>query len=131
MNLFYFSLISFVALYIAVCALKYAIGMVLTSSIVILGSALANHYSGQSAMFLVLFVSPVLYVVVTDLIGRLRSAKLPMASVKLQAIEQRHQATEVVEAAPLSGEWISGKTPAITFQQHLLGEVNSLPKPWL
>lgn len=131
MNLFYFSLISFVVLYIAVCALKYAFSLVLTSSIVILGSALANHYSGHSAMLLVLFVSPVLYVVVTDLNGRLRSAKQPMASVKSQTIEQRQKATEVVEAAPLTGEWISGKTPVITFQQLLLGEVNSLPKPWL
>jgi hypothetical protein len=70
MNTFLFSLIIFVVLYIAVSAFKYALGLVITSSIVISRAALANHYAGQSAMLLILLVSPVLTVVVTDCITR-------------------------------------------------------------
>ncbi len=131
MNTLLFSLVVFVVLYITVCALKYALGLVTTSSIVISGAALANHYAGQSAMLLILLISPVLTVVVTDLIGTLRSEKLPFAAMKSQRIEQQQSATEVVESAPLSGEWISGKTPRLTHQQPLIGDVKAIPKPWL
>ena len=131
MNTLLFSLVVFVVLYITVCALKYALGLVTTSSIVISGAALANHYVGQSAMLLILLISPVLTVVVTDLIGSLRSVSLPFATVKSRRIERQQSATEMVEAAPLSGEWISGKTPELAHQRPLIGNVKALPSPWL
>jgi len=74
-------------------------------------------------MLLILLISPALTVVMADLIGTLRSAKLPFATVKSQRIEQQQLTIEVVKAAPLSGEWISGKTPELTHQEPLIGKV--------
>ena len=130
MNIILFSLIAFVILYIVVCTLKYAIGFALTATLVIPGLTLANHYGGQSAMLLLLVVSPVIYIAVSDLIERLKSVKLPVLSVITPFIEQQRSNAGLVETT-LTGEWISGKTPGITFQQPLIGDVKTLPEPWL
>jgi hypothetical protein len=130
MSLFFFSLIFLVVLYITVCTFKYALGLVLTSSIVIFGSTLANHYGGQSALLLTLIISPIAYIVVTDLLTwfqEKRTSWLPVISLH---IETQYDAN-TVEAAPLSGEWISAKTPKLTFQQPLIGNLKALPEPWL
>jgi len=131
MNIFFLSLSFLVVLYIVVCTFKYAFGLVLTSSIVITGSTLANHYGGQSALLLTLIISPVIYVAVTDLLNRISMMKFSNVPVKSQHIERQLKSNDIVEAAPLSGEWISGKTPELTFQQPLIGDVKALPRPWL
>jgi len=130
LNTILLSLIAFVVFYIAAATFKYAAGFVLTASLVTTGSTLANHYGGQSAMLLMLVLSPVIYVAVSDFIERLKSVKRINLSVKTPIIEQHHSATELVETT-LTGEWISGKTPEITFQQPLIGDVKTLPRPWL
>jgi hypothetical protein len=81
-------------------------------------------------MLLMLVLSPVIYVAVSDFIERLKSVKRINLSVKTPIIEQHHSATELVETT-LTGEWISGKSPEITFQQPLIGDVKTLPRPWL
>ena len=136
-NTILLSLIAFVVIYISATALKYALGTVFTSIFVISGSALANHYGGQSALLLTLIISPVLYIVVSDLFEKLCSVKLPFALVAIPRIEKQRiepelvDVTPLLEAAPLQGEWISGKTPELTFQRPLIGDVTALPKPWL
>jgi hypothetical protein len=131
MNIFFLSLSFLVILYIVVCTFKYSLGLVLTSSIVITGSTLANHYGGQSALLLTLIISPVIYVVVTDLLNLISMMKFSYVPVKSQHMEKQPTSNDLVEAAPLSGEWISGKTPEMTFQQPLIGDVKALPRPWL
>ena len=130
LNTILLSLIAFVVFYITAATFKYAAGFVLTASLVTTGSTLANHYGGQSAMLLMLVLSPVIYVAVSDLLERFKSVKRVYISVTSPIIEQHHSATGLVETT-LTGEWISGKTPEITFQQPLIGDVKALPRPWL
>ncbi len=120
-----------VVIYIVYTALKYAFKLLLTTTILISGSTIANAYGGQTATLFFLSLTPVLYVMASDLFGTIRSGKPLFSFVEKQAVEQLHESTGLVEAAPLSGEWISGKTPEITFQQPLIGDVKALPKPWL
>jgi len=130
MNLFFFSLIFLVVLYIAVCTFKYALGLVMTSSIVITGSILANHYGGSSALLLTLVISPIVYIAVSDLLTWFQEKKISLFPVISLQTEKQPDAN-TAEAEPLSGEWISGKTPELTFQQPLIGDVKALPRPWL
>ena len=118
-NLILLSLTALVVLYISVVALKYALGIAITAITILSGSAAANHFGGQSAMMLVIIVSPVLYIVVSDTVAKLRTVKLPQLLVSIPRTEKQRIEPELVEveAAPLKGEWISGKTPELTFKQ--------------
>lgn len=121
----------FVMLYISFVAWKHARKLLITALTMISGLVLTNIYAGQSAMTLMLIVSPVLYIVVSDTVEKLRSIKLPFAWSYQPRIEKQFIEPELVEADPLQGEWISGKTPELPFKQPLLGNVDALPKPWL
>lgn len=121
----------FVMLYISFSAWKHARKMTITALTMISGLALTYIYAGQSSMMLVIIVSPFLYVVASDTVEKLRSIKLSFAWLNTPCIEKQPVEPELVEAAPLKGEWISGKTPELTFKQPLLGDVDALPKPWL
>jgi len=121
----------FVVTYILVAAFKYAPRIAVTTFFIIVGSTAIYREYGQTAVLLILSLSPVLYVVVSDLVGTLTSVKLSMPALS-QSVEQQ-EATDLVEAAPLVGDWISGKTPKLSFQQVLIGDldVKTLPRPWL
>ncbi len=160
MNIILVSLTTLAALYIVVSAIKYAFRLVFTSSIVIVGSTLANHYGGQSAALLILIISPVLYIAIPDSVGTLKSvlqvfsglifqpltrfflyfislfAVAPKAYSLVQAGPRSlnvidNKTLAEVEDQPLKGEWISGKTPQLTFSQIKIGDVKALPRPWL
>jgi hypothetical protein len=121
----------FVMLYISFVAWTHARKFLITALTMISGLALTNIYAGQPAMILVLVVSPVLYIVGVDAVEKLRSIKLSFAWFYMPRIEKQFIEPELVEAAPLKGEFISGNTPEIEFKQPLLGDVEALPKPWL
>ena len=130
MNIFIFLILAFVVIYIAVCAFKYAHRLLSTMAIVITGSTLAYPYCGQAGVLTIFVVSPVLYVAVSDFVETLKSAK-PFVLVETRAFEQQHQATDITENAPLTGEWISGKTPKLAYRPVLIGDVKELPRPWI
>ncbi len=118
-------------IYIVVMAFKYACRMLLIASILLTGSTIAYVHLGQSAMLQFLILSPVLYILVTDFFGTICSVKLPEISLRNFEAAEPQSSTDLVETTPLKGEWISGKTPAVSFQQPLIGELKRLPKPWL
>ncbi len=117
-------------IYIVVMAFKYVFRMLLIASIVLTGSTIAYVQLGQSAMLQFLILSPVLYILVTDFFGTICSVKLPEISLRNFEAAEPQSSTDLVETT-LTGEWISGKTPAVSFQQPLIGELKRLPKPWL
>lgn len=169
MNILLISLTLIAVLYIVVSAFKYAFTLVFTSSLVIAGSTLANHYAGQSAMLLVLIIAPVLYIAIPELDGILKSVVHTLSGIQIfsglitNAISfmirvfiyitslfakapklfplvrngsrllkvVNDKALTEVEDQPLKGEWISGKTPQLTFKQILIGDLKALPRPWL
>jgi len=130
MNTALLSLSFFAIVYITVTAFRYALPLIIKTTVIISGLTLIHHHYGQSAMLLALTLTPVLYVVLSDLVGTLTSVKLPVVTLT-RTIENQHEGTELTEAKPLVGEWISGKTPEVTHQQILIGDVKALPKPWL
>ena len=122
-------LIVFVLIYIAVCTFKYAFGLLLKAAIVISGSVLVYQQTGHTGLLMFLVISPVMYIALSDLIASLMSAK-SLVFVNTQTIEQC-ASTNLVETAPLTGEWISGKTPKLDYRPNLIGDVKALPELWL
>ena len=92
-------------------------------------------------MIIALIISPVLFIAGSSFIEFCRNLTLPSASMTplitstmpgTQLVTSSILGTQLMESDPLTGEWISAKTPKLDFQQIKLGNyVEALPEPWL
>lgn len=137
-NIILFSIILVVLAYVFINALLYAFKTLLGTSLVISGATLANHYGGQTAVLAFLVLAPFVYVIAVDLFGAVRRLQLKLTGFILAKnkfgnnIGSNH-GSHLVEAPPLVGEWISGKTTSSDGEDFkpMIGDMKSLPKPWL
>ena len=124
--------------YVFLNAFLYAFKTLLGASLVISGATLANQYGGQTAVLAFLVLTPFVYVIGIDLFGTVRRLQMKLAGLMLAKklsdnSMDSNNGSHLVEAPPLVGEWISGKTPSQDGDDFkpMIGDMKSLPRPWL